>query len=54
VGEREAIVPAISGRAWITGFHQLVLDPADPFPEGFQLPDTWGAGAREALLGRPA
>jgi proline racemase len=54
VGEREAILPAISGRAWITGFHQLVLDPADPFPEGFQLPDTWGAGAREALLGRPA
>jgi proline racemase len=54
VGEHEAIVPAISGRAWITGFHQLVVDPADPFPEGFQLPDTWGAGAREALLGRPA
>jgi proline racemase len=50
----EAIVPAISGRAWITGFHQLVVDPTDPFPEGFQLPDTWGAGAREALLGRPA
>jgi proline racemase len=54
VGERDAIVPAISGRAWITGFHQLVVDPADPFPEGFQLPDTWGAGAREALIGRPA
>ena len=54
VGGREAIIPAIGGRAWITGFHQLVLDPNDPFPEGFQLPDTWGAGAREALLGRPA
>jgi proline racemase len=54
VGDREAIVPAITGRAWITGFHQLVVDPADPFPEGFQLPDTWGAGAREALFGRPA
>jgi proline racemase len=54
VGASEAIVPAVSGRAWITGFHQLVVDPADPFPEGFQLPDTWGAGAREALLGRPA
>jgi proline racemase len=54
VGGLEAIVPAISGRAWITGFHQLVVDPTDPFPEGFQLPDTWGAGAREALLGRPA
>jgi proline racemase len=54
VGDRDAIVPAISGRAWITGFHQLVVDPTDPFPEGFQLPDTWGAGPREALLGRPA
>jgi proline racemase len=54
VGGHEAIVPAISGRAWITGFHQLVVDSTDPFPEGFQLPDTWGAGAREALLGRPA
>jgi proline racemase len=54
VGDRDAIVPSVSGRAWITGFHQLVVDPADPFPEGFQLPDTWGAGAREALLGRPA
>ena len=48
VGDRGAIVPAISGRAWITGFHQLVVDPTDPFPEGFQLPDTWGAGALRA------
>jgi proline racemase len=53
VGDRDAVVPAITGRAWITAFHQLVVDPADPFPEGFQLPDTWGAGAPE-LLGRPA
>src|SRR5918996_1727165 len=44
VGDRQAIVPAISGRAWITGFHQLVLDPHDPYPEGFRLSDTWGAG----------
>jgi proline racemase len=44
VGGRDAIVPAISGRAWITGVHQFVLDPDDPFPEGFRLPDTWGAG----------
>ena len=44
VGGVEAIVPAISGRAWITGTHQFVLDPDDPFPEGFRLSDTWGAG----------
>lgn len=43
-GGVDAIVPAITGRAWITGIHQFVLDSADPFPEGFQLPDTWGAG----------
>ena len=42
-GDTPAIVPAISGRAWITGVHQFVLDPDDPFPEGFRLPDTWGA-----------
>ena len=54
VGGVEAVVPAVSGRAWITGLHQFVLDPGDPFPEGFQLPDTWGAGRCEALLGRPA
>jgi proline racemase len=44
VGAIQAIVPAISGRAWITGTHQFVLDPDDPFPAGFRLPDTWGAG----------
>jgi trans-L-3-hydroxyproline dehydratase len=54
VGGTDAIVPAIAGRAWITGIHQLVLDPDDPFLGGFQLPDTGPPGAREALLGRPA
>jgi trans-L-3-hydroxyproline dehydratase len=41
VGGRPAIVPAIRGSAWITGFNQLVLDPSDPFPEGYVLSDTW-------------
>ena len=44
VGAIDAIVPAITGRAWITGFHQLVLDPSDPLRDGFKLPDTWGPG----------
>lgn len=35
------ILPTITGSAWITGFHQWVLDPTDPFPEGFRLGDTW-------------
>ena len=45
VGELDAVVPAITGRAWITGFHQLVLDPTDPLADGFKLPDTWGSGS---------
>jgi proline racemase len=30
-----AVVPSITGRAWITGFSQHLLDPDDPFPSGF-------------------
>jgi len=43
VGGRPAILPEISGRAWITGIHQHLLDPSDPWPEGYRLSDTWGA-----------
>jgi proline racemase len=46
VGGRPAIVPAIRGSAWITGSMQLLVDPTDPYPEGYVLSDTWGAGAR--------
>lgn len=38
---RPAIIPSISGRAWITGTRQLMLDPADPWPDGYRLSDTW-------------
>jgi trans-L-3-hydroxyproline dehydratase len=38
---RPAIVPAIRGSAWITGVAQVYVDPSDPFPEGYVLPDTW-------------
>ncbi len=44
VGGRAAIEPEISGRGWITGIHQHMLDPSDPWPEGYRLSDTWGAG----------
>jgi proline racemase len=37
VGELPAVLPAITGRAWLTGTAQYFLDPDDPFPEGFQL-----------------
>ena len=41
IGERDAIVPEIAGRAWITGTHQHILAPDDPWPEGYRLSDTW-------------
>ena len=43
VEDRAAIVPEISGRGWITGTHQHMLDPSDPWPQGYRLSDTWGA-----------
>jgi proline racemase len=48
VGDRPAIVPAIRGSAWITGVAQLYVDPTDPFPEGYLLPDTWGVSGLDA------
>lgn len=44
VNGRPAIRPAVSGRAWITGFHHYVVDADDPFPTGYVLSDTWGVG----------
>ncbi len=44
VGQRAAILPEISGRGWITGTHQHMLDPNDPWPTGYRLTDTWGVG----------
>jgi proline racemase len=45
VGPYPAVVPTITGRAWITGFAEYVLDDEDPFPEGFTVGDLWGSGA---------
>ena len=42
VSDKPAIIPEITGRAWITGTHQHFLDPDDPWPEGYRLKDTWG------------
>jgi len=41
VGALDAIRPEISGRGWITGTHQHMLDPSDPWPAGYCLSDTW-------------
>jgi proline racemase len=44
VAGRTAILPAIRGSAWITGITQVLVDPTDPFPEGYLLSDTWPGG----------
>lgn len=41
VGPYRAVVPTITGRAWITGISNYVLDDEDPFPEGFTVGDIW-------------
>lgn len=43
VGNTPAVIPQISGRAWITGLSYYGADPQDPFPEGYRLNDTWFA-----------
>ena len=42
VGGRPAIVPRITGQAWIYGKETLRIDESDPFPNGFVLSDLWG------------
>ena len=41
LGGKPAIIPSISGRAWISGKRTEMLDPADPWPQGYKLSDTW-------------
>ncbi|MEI2264912.1 proline racemase family protein [Erwinia sp. CGal63] len=42
VGEKLAVLPRVTGRAWIYGIQQLGIDPDDPLSAGFMLSDTWG------------
>lgn len=44
-GPFPAIVPAITGSAYVTGLQQFVLDPRDPYPRGFFLGQRskWGS-----------
>ncbi len=42
VGPYKAVVPTISGRAWITGMASYMVDAEDPFPEGYTMGDIWG------------
>ncbi|MFI6781644.1 proline racemase family protein [Micromonospora sp. NPDC050276] len=37
IGDLPAVLPTITGRAWVTGFGQYMLDPTDPYPAGFEF-----------------
>jgi proline racemase len=39
IGGRPGVVPTIGGQAWISGFSTHVLDPTDPFTNGFTVGD---------------
>lgn len=41
VGDRQAVIPTITGTSWIYGMNTYVLDHDDPFPEGFSVQDIW-------------
>jgi len=47
VAGKPGISPIISGQAWITGVHQHMLDPTDPYPSGYRIADTWPRTMRE-------
>ena len=42
VGPYSAVIPTITGEAWIYGLSTYLVDPTDPFPEGFVIGDIWG------------
>ena len=42
VGPYPAVVPQLTGSAWITGTAEYAVDPTDPFPTGFTVGDLWG------------
>jgi proline racemase len=42
VGPYPAVIPTITGQAWIYGLSTYLVDPSDPFQEGFTIGDIWG------------
>ncbi|WP_419709664.1 proline racemase family protein [Pseudomonas sp. NFX224] len=47
VAGRAAVLPRVTGRAWLYGLQQLGVDPDDPLAAGFMLSDTWGEGLNQ-------
>jgi len=46
VGSFPAVIPSVAGQAYLTDVSQVGLDPADPFPQGYTLSDTWMGSPR--------
>ena len=51
VADRPAVRCAITGRAWITGFHQHVLDPSDPAADGIPAERYLATGVTPGEIG---
>ncbi len=49
VGDYPAVLPRISGSAWIYAVCQYGVDPSDPYPLGYMLSDTWGPGVEKQM-----
>ena len=45
IGPYAAVLPTITGSAWVTGYSRWVLDETDPFPAGYTVGDIWGPQA---------
>ena len=41
VGDYAAVLPTVTGRGWVTGRSEWVVDDSDPFPEGYTIGDIW-------------
>lgn len=50
LGDVPAVVPVVSGQAWISAITQVGVDPGDPFQTGFTLSDSWLEAVDEKLI----
>lgn len=41
LGDQPAVVPEITGTGWVYALSSYVVDPTDPFPQGFTVGDIW-------------
>jgi proline racemase len=50
LGSYPAVVPVVSGQAWISAISQVGIDPSDRFQTGFTLSDTWLEAVDDKLI----